>query len=223
MGNKNYYKAYDERYKQIHGMGLRWTSEMPSAVVLSILKKYDAPRDKRILEIGCGEGRDAAFLLNYGYNVLATDVSEQAITFCRKHFPEYGNKFVKADCLTDSFEEKFTFIYAVAVLHMFVSDSDRKAFYSFIYRHLSDNGLALVCSMGDGTRSYESDIGDAYKCVERECHGHKVKVAATSCRIVTREKFLSEIDGSGFIVEESGITACLPEFDNMLFAVIRKP
>jgi len=34
-----------------------------------------------ILELGCGQGRDSIFFANLGCNVIATDISENAIKF----------------------------------------------------------------------------------------------------------------------------------------------
>jgi SAM-dependent methyltransferase len=36
-----------------------------------------------ILELGCGQGRDSLFFANLGYNVVATDISENAINFLK--------------------------------------------------------------------------------------------------------------------------------------------
>ena len=37
-----------------------------------------------ILELGCGQGRDSLFFANLGYNVVGTDISENAINFVKK-------------------------------------------------------------------------------------------------------------------------------------------
>ena len=37
-----------------------------------------------ILELGCGQGRDSLFFANFGHNVIATDISENAINFVKK-------------------------------------------------------------------------------------------------------------------------------------------
>lgn len=76
-----YYKAYDDRYRQVHEKGLQWFDKAHSPILEETVRKYVKPLDS-ILEIGCGEGRDAAFLLSHGYNVRATDVSSEAISFC---------------------------------------------------------------------------------------------------------------------------------------------
>lgn len=66
---KKYYEAYEDRYKQIHAYDLQWASDTPSKIVLDTISKYQISKDASILEIGCGEGRDAACLLKAGYPV----------------------------------------------------------------------------------------------------------------------------------------------------------
>jgi len=58
MEAQKYYEAYDQRYRQIHGKDLLWFRQMPSPIVMDILKEFDLSPDNQILEIGCGEGRD---------------------------------------------------------------------------------------------------------------------------------------------------------------------
>ena len=70
-----YYEAYDKRYKQVHSKGLAWSTSTNTKIVEEIINKYHLEKSK-ILEIGCGEGRDARYLLNKNYNVIATDISK---------------------------------------------------------------------------------------------------------------------------------------------------
>ena len=158
-----YYEAYDLRYKQIHQQHLQWASDTPSPIVGEVLGRYPLPEGARILEIGCGEGRDALDLLRRGLDVLATDVSPEAVAFCQQKASDFEEHFQVLDCIAGTMEETFDFIYAVAVLHMLVLEEDRQAFYRFIRSHLKPQGLALICTMGDGETEAQSDIGTAFE------------------------------------------------------------
>lgn len=58
---------------------LSWTQETP-AVSLDLIEKFDLPRDARIIDIGGGESRLTAILLEKGYrNITVLDISEEAI------------------------------------------------------------------------------------------------------------------------------------------------
>ena len=62
---KKYYEAYDKRYRQVHEKGLSWTTEGNTPIVEEMICKYKL-NACRMLEIGCGEGRDVRYLLEKG-------------------------------------------------------------------------------------------------------------------------------------------------------------
>jgi len=147
---RKYYEAYDDRYRQIHEKNLAWFYSEPTAIVRQTIEKYGITTSHKLLELGCGEGRDAFPLLNADFDLLATDISSAAITYCRNKNAKYARRFQVLDCVAGELEGKFDFIYAVAVVHMLVPDEDRNAFYTFIRNHLTHDGIALICTMGDG-------------------------------------------------------------------------
>lgn len=215
-----YYKAYDERYKTIHGMGKSWASDVPTPIVGEIAARYGIKKTDKILDAGCGEGRDALSLLRDGYNVDAIDVSPEAIDYCRKKAPQYTERFRVFDCLAGEHAGKYDFVYSVAVIHMLTEDADRRAFFDFVKNSLTSSGKALVCSMGDGRAEHISDPRRAFDIAERTHDGEKVRVAETSCRIASFETLEAEIRASGLSVIEKGITSSPPEFSKMLYFVL---
>ena len=219
---KKYYAAYDERYKTVHEQEFSWFSDQNTPIVMQTVRKYGLNPGMKFLEIGCGEGRDAKTVLENGYDLLATDVSQEAIAYCKNRFPEYTRCFEILDCLENDMEDCFNFIYAVAVVHMLVPDRDRNSFYRFICDHLTKDGLALICTMGDGEEESESDISKAFHLVERDHESGKMLLTATSCRKVSFHTFEKELTGNGLSVVESGITSALPDFDRLMYAVVRR-
>lgn len=217
-----YYKAYDARYRAVHRLGLQWAGSQPTPIVSDVLDRFCPDPGARILEIGCGEGRDAAELLSSGRKLLATDASPEAISYCRGNMPQYAESFRVLDCLCDALDEKYDMIYAVAVVHMLVENSDRRGFYRFIRDHLKENGVALVCSMGDGVTETRSDASRAFETVERAHPSGPVRVAATSCRTVSFDVFRREIAAGGLDIVEEGITSAMPDFDSLMYAAVRR-
>lgn len=149
-----YYKAYDQRYKQVHEKNMLWATTKNTKEVIDVIEKYKISKRDKILDLGCGEGRDASFLLNEGYNVTAIDYSNEAINKCNELTNnKYQENFKQLDIFKDLLDDKFKFIYSIAVMHMFVLDIHRNKYLKFIYNHLEDSGLALICVMGDGKKS----------------------------------------------------------------------
>lgn len=219
-----YYAAYDDRYRQVHQQNLEWFHKTPSPIVMETIEAFSLSRHHRLLEIGCGEGRDAFPLLEEGFDLLATDVSPEAVSFCRKRMPHHAAHFQTLDCVTQQLDDSFDFIYAVAVIHMLVPDSDRNAFYSFIANHLKAEGIALICTMGDGSIERRTDISTAFQIQERvhQQTGKTVQIAGTSCRMVSFDSFREELSRNGLRIVTEGFTAAEPDFPLMMYAVVRR-
>ena len=224
MSSRKYYEAYDDRYRQVHAENLQWFAEEPSQIVSEIIGRFSVPKDASILEIGCGEGRDARLLLKQGFSLLATDISPEAISYCQSRDPEHAANYNIRDCINGQTGDCFDFIFAVAVLHMLVENDDRAAFYSFIRDHLTPDGIALICTMGNGTFERSSDISKAFALQERthEESGKMLRIAGTSCRMVSFTTFESEISQSGLKIVEQGSTSVKPDFPEMMYAVVKK-
>ena len=223
MGRK-YYEAYDDRYRQVHGQQLDWFMKTPSSIVGEVLERYGITGEAKILEIGCGEGRDAQHLLERGYDLLATDISEAAVDYCRTRFPRWQDRFRVLDCVADRIEGKFDLIYAVAVVHMLVLDEDRKGFYAFFREQLKESGIGLICTMGDGETERASDIKTAFETQERvhEQTGRKMHIAGTSYRAVSFPAFRKELRESGLEILEEGFTDLKPDYFSMMYAVVKR-
>lgn len=219
---RKYYAAYDERYKTAHARGVSWASGVSTPIVIETLEKYSIGKERKLLEIGCGEGRDSKAVLERGFNLTATDISNEAIEYCKKIMPEFADSFGVLDCLSDGLDEKFDFIFAVAVVHMFVPDSDRNKFYGFVRGHLTADGIALICTMGDGKTQTQSDVSTAFIPQERNHESGKMTVAATSCRMVSFDTFEKELAKNGLKIIEKGITSSLPDFNSLMYAIVGK-
>ncbi len=219
--NRKYYAAYEERYKTAHANGVSWLSKVSTPIVMEVIDKYKINRQHRMLEIGCGEGRDSKTVLEHGFPLMATDISEEAVTYCKQQLPRYSNHFSVLDCLSDRLEEQFDFIFSIAVVHMLVVDEDRDGFYQFIRNHLSANGIALICAMGNGEIEIQSDISAAYTLQERNHESGKMMVAGTSCRMVSWNTLESELTRNGLTIVEKGITSSLPDFNSLMYVVVK--
>lgn len=224
MDSRAYYEAYDDRYRQVHDASLRWSSENVSPIVGEVISQFSIQPSMRILELGCGEGRDANALLSQGYSLLATDVSPEAIAYCRRNAPLWAEHFAVLDCVKGKLAGKFQFIYAVAVIHMLVLDHDRNAFYRFIREHLTVGGIALICTMGDGSMERQSDIRTAFDLQERT-HGETgrtMSLAGTSCRMVGFDTFVEELKRNGLAILKQGLTSIEPDFPMIMYAVVKQ-
>lgn len=177
------------------------------------------------MELGCGEGRDAIYLLDNGYNVLGVDYSFAVIDKCNELTDyKYVNNFKQLDLIENSLNEKFDFIYSVAVIHMFVLDEHRNKFYNFIYNHLKDNGIALIISMGDGILEINSDLEKAFDDTKRvNINTNKeIMVASTSCRVKKIDEMKKEIQLNNLEILEEKIIDDVLSFDKCMLFIVKK-
>lgn len=221
----DYYKAYDKRYKQTYENNSLWEISERTKEVIDTLKKYKITKNSNILELGCGEGRDAIYLLDNGYKVLGVDYSFAVIDKCNELTNyKYVNYFKQLDLIENSLNEKFDFIYSVAVIHMFVLDEHRNKFYNFIYDHLKDNGIALIISMGDGTLEINSDLEKAFDDTKRvNINTNKeIMVASTSCRVKKIDEMKKEIQLNNLEILEEKIIDDVPSFNKCMLFIVKK-
>lgn len=219
----NYYKAYEKRYKQVYKHNYLWSSKDSSPDVIEVIENNGVSQGSKILELGCGEGRDAIFLLNKKYDVTAVDYSNTVIEKCKELSNyKYNDNFLQFDIINDELNEKFDFIYSIAVIHMFVNKEHRNKFYNFIYNHLKPNGIALIASMGDGKKIYETDIQKSFDDVERVVVNNekKIKIATTSCKIVDWKTFEKELADNNLVIKKKWISTKIPEFNPAMCVIV---
>ena len=190
--NLEYYKAYDKRYKQLHEKNLSWETDTQTIIIEEMLKKYSITKNDSILEIGCGEGRDSKNILNKGYNLLATDVSNEAINYCKlidkKHCDNYKVLDV-LDCDKHLDDNGFALILTMGNGKMESSSNINNAWEDIERIHQST--------------------------------GEKINVATTSCRIVNFETLKKETNNSNLLIIEMGITQIIPNFPEIMYIVVK--
>lgn len=221
----NYYKAYEKRYSQVYEKNMLWSSRESTPDVLKFINDYKISKNDMILDLGCGEGRDAINLLNNGYNVLAVDYSQTVIEKCKELSDyKFNDKFKQFDLISSKMRKKFDYIYSIAVLHMFVLEEHRNKFLSFIREHLTDNGRCLICVLGDGNKEYVTNIEEAFNDTKRVVMNNNtaLNIAATSCKIVNWKCLEEEINKNKLLIEKKWISTDIPEFDNSMCVVVKK-
>ena len=96
--------------------------------------------NSRILDLGCGSGRDSKYFLDNNYGVVPVDLSDELI----KRAQDYtGIKVLKKDMLELDFESDFDGIWACAsILH--IPRKDIKIVFDNCSRALKKNGVMYL-------------------------------------------------------------------------------
>lgn len=185
----------------------------PSPFAIHIEKNYLINSDK-VLEVGCGNGRDSIYFSNKGIKVKAIDTSEEAISLCNRI---HNSKLVEfVNCSIGSLCGKemntYTVIYSRFVLHaMTVTEEDEML--SSAYKLLKTGGrLFIECrSINDKM----ARIGEVISPTER-IYGHYR-------RFIILDELILKLKANGFKileVDESTGLAVLGDEDPVVIRVI---
>ncbi|MCB9423254.1 MAG: class I SAM-dependent methyltransferase [Ardenticatenaceae bacterium] len=99
-----------------------------------------------VLDLGCGQGRDALFIARMGHEVLGVDLSPtgiaQMLADARKENLKISG--VVADIVTFEPERDFDVVVMDRVLHMFADDEERTAVLVTACVHTKPGGFILI-------------------------------------------------------------------------------
>ena len=99
----------------------------------------------KILDLGCGNGRLLNALKDKEVQYVGVDNSEKLLSEAQKNYPEYKDKFWKADALNLPFaENEFDMIYSIAVLQHIPSKEYRMKFLKECLRTLKKDGKLVL-------------------------------------------------------------------------------
>ena len=105
---------------------------------------FEQARDRRLLEIGCGNGVDGAMFAAAGAHYTGVDLTDEALSATRRHFAAAGldGQFRQENCESLSFaDESFDIVYSFGVLH---HTPEPEAAVREVHRVLKPGGKALV-------------------------------------------------------------------------------
>ncbi len=128
------------------------------------------PQGSRVLDAGCGTGRNIHYLLNAGYDVSAADADPNAISEVMRLAADLNatlppTNFRREPVEAMSFpDESMDVILSIAVLHFALNDEQFEAMLESIWRVLKPGGL-FFCRLA-------SNIGMEFKMIQKKGRRH---------------------------------------------------
>lgn len=114
--------------------------------IVSMLKKYENRRSKKILDLGCGTGGHSLLLAKKSYSVTGIDSSDIVLKIARKKFSENGirGRFLKGDMKEFDLCEKFDSCISLfcSLCYLPTSREFKMALHN-IAKHLKPKGLLI--------------------------------------------------------------------------------
>ena len=169
---------YEARFPDPDRLAARWAQDC--------LRRHGA--GNRVLDMGCGTGRDAAWLHGAGRAVIGADLSEAMLAYAREHHP--GPEYVRADL--HGFDLGRGVCDAVVCLDsalLYYHTNDQLDGFLSSCRHALAPGGLLVAEMRNGAYFLGRDAPPAAPAVSRfTWHG-------TTYRSTTALRTVSPKDG----------------------------
>jgi ubiquinone/menaquinone biosynthesis C-methylase UbiE len=136
---KNYY--WDEVYSKVENI------KKPSSFAKFCIKKFiDRKKNKKLLDIGCGDGRDTLFF-SKKLDSTGIDKSKAAINFLKLKYFNYQNcKFYRfnLDYLNNANLLKYDYIYLRFLIHAINLSSEKKLFIYLKKKLIKKNSLIMA-------------------------------------------------------------------------------
>ena len=137
---ENIYRNIDEYYWGVN----------PSPMCLKVLSLLPPEKRLKILDIGCGEGKDAVFFARCGYDVSAFDISDAGIEKTKRLADQaqvHVNAF-KADINDYRLESDYDILYQAGVFHC-IKPELRDEIMANYKLHVNQNGIAAFFTFVD--------------------------------------------------------------------------
>ena len=137
-GDVSYYENDYQREEYFWGVE-------PSNMCLKVLELLPPTRPLKVLDVGCGEGKDAVFFARCGYDVSAFDISEAGLEKA-KRLAEKARVHVRtfrANMWDYRLEEKYDVLFSSGALH-YIKPELRDEVMANYKNHVNDNGIVAL-------------------------------------------------------------------------------
>jgi ubiquinone/menaquinone biosynthesis C-methylase UbiE len=199
ISQKRWRKWWRDYKKKLPHWAVSFESSKLAADFIKLLRKYHIAKGK-ILEIGCGNGRDSFFFALQGFNVTGVDIAPEALNLCNQKRADFIKKrkikksqiqFLLTDAENLPFrDESFTGGYSIGVFHSTNLGKSLKE----LARVIKQNGLVMI-------HLYEKTVFLPSKKIERYYSAREIKsiLARLPFRVL---KFESNITRRGYNYDE---------------------
>jgi tellurite methyltransferase len=153
IDNKEYWEKYYAQCREPF---------RPSLFAEHILK-YIQPQ-KKLIELGCGNGRDSVFLAKKGLYVTAVDQCVKEVRYLSEKHGSENISFFAADFTALADEEFYDYVYSRFTLHA-VSTDGQASVFDWLSRNLAKDGYFFL-----EVRGRKNELNGLGQAVEGEPH-----------------------------------------------------
>lgn len=125
---------------------MKWKEELQGVdiyLIDQILKGRIKPKD-RILDAGCGKGRNLRPFIEENYSFVGIDPEMDRIQYLSEKYPQHSRQFIESSIEDFEDDEGFNVILCNAVLHFAENDSHFEQLFSKLIRLLKPDGILFI-------------------------------------------------------------------------------
>jgi len=169
----------------------------------------------RVADIGCGDGRDSAYLRHLGHQVIGVDTAQAAVDFCRRVHAGLGIEFRHGDIRCLEAGPPLDAVYCRFAVHAMTRQEERDLIAGAHALLRTDGALLIECrSVNDPMLR----LGEVISPTER-IHGHYR-------RFIVIDELIASLQSAGFRIEKAvesrGLSALGDDDPAVIRVVARK-
>lgn len=220
----SYYLGYEKRYAEVYqNGGTTWEATTPNQSLLNILNQ--SPEfflNKKVIDLGCGEGRDSIYLSAAGTEIVGVDISVSALNKARElaRKSNVKAKFVETNVLylNGIPDDYFDTAINMGCLHMIVNSEERMSHLKNVHRILKSGGVFIIdhCqdNWGKGFFSLPGELYNKDKLVVGNVIERRIRTESGEAKIPLEVIPFCEMKADALIAE-----VCSAGFESQ-FAVV---
>ena len=145
---KNGAISWNEMYDKSHNAGDHIGKDR-QIYIKEILNNEWAPKNGKVLEIGCGTGHLINWLSSFGYDSFGIEISKTAYNMAQELFNNKNLHFINGDFCYDNdlLENDYDIIIDGHCFHCIVEKCDRMLFLENVYKYLKKSGIFILLTM----------------------------------------------------------------------------
>lgn len=117
--------------------------------LLDQLVKSNINKEQRVLDAGCGRGRNLRFLLQSGFDVTGIDSDKNSIDLLKVDYPHLSNQFINSDLESFTDDKGYNAIICNAVLHFAKGHEYFDLMFSKLISLLNSEGVLFIRMTSD--------------------------------------------------------------------------
>lgn len=147
--------GYDEGYRAVKGF---WGTE-PGSLVADFLRTRSAS-ELTVLDVGAGEGKNAAAFAASGARIDALECSSYAIDNGQSLFPYQNINWIQADATDFEYANNYyDVVVCYGLIHCLARQTDAERLIRSLQDSLRERGTFILVSFNDGSHDFSEHPG----------------------------------------------------------------